>query len=262
MRWRYWGDLTTKDFETLDPNRTIAVAPIAAHEQHGPHLPVSTDTILGEGMVREVVARLPDDLDVLFLPIMSVGKSNEHIRSPGTLTFSAQSALATWIELGESVHRAGLRKLIFVNSHGGNADLLAVVARELRVRCDMFCVHTSWRRFGVPAAMYTPVEDAHGIHAGDIETSLVLHFRPELARMDKVKNFVSTAVAMEQRYKRLRTTGMPSYGWMAGDINPDGAAGDATLSTAVKGRLTAEHQALGFIELLRDVSDFPLSDLS
>ena len=121
MRWRYWGDLTTKDFETLDPNRTIAVAPIAAHEQHGPHLPVSTDTILGEGMVREVVARLPDDLDVLFLPIMSVGKSNEHIRSPGTLTFSAQSALATWIELGESVHRAGLRKLIAVIGDSANA---------------------------------------------------------------------------------------------------------------------------------------------
>jgi creatinine amidohydrolase len=110
--------------------------------------------------------------------------------------------------------------------------------------------------------MYTPVEDAHGIHAGDIETSLILHFRPELVRMDKARNFVSTAIDMEQRYKRLRTTGMPAYGWMAGDINPDGAAGDATLSTAEKGRLTAEHQALGFIELLQDVTEFPLSDLS
>ena len=262
MRRRYWGDLTTRDFEGLDPDKTIAVAPIAALEQHGPHLPVSTDTILGEGMVREVVARLPDDLDVLFLPIMAVGKSDEHIRSPGTLTFSAQSALTMWTELGASVHRAGLRKLVFVNSHGGNADILAVVARELRVRHDMFCVHTSWRRFGAPTDMYAPEELAHGIHAGDIETSLVLHFRPELVRMGLAKNFVSTAIDMEKRYRRLRATGLPAYGWMAGDINPDGAAGDATLATAEKGRLTAAHQALGFIELLRDVAEFPLSSLA
>ena len=110
--------------------------------------------------------------------------------------------------------------------------------------------------------MYAPEELAHGIHAGDIETSLVLHFRPELVRMGLAKNFVSTAIDMEKRYRRLRATGLPAYGWMAGDINPDGAAGDATLATAEKGRLTAAHQALGFIELLRDVAEFPLSSLA
>jgi creatinine amidohydrolase len=262
MRKFFWGDLTTNEFRSLDPETTIAVAPIAAHEQHGPHMPVSTDTTIGEGMVREVVTRLPLDLNVLFLPIMPVGKSNEHVRSPGTLTFSANVALAMWIELGESVRRAGLRKMIFVNSHGGNADLLAVVARELRVRHDMLAVHTSWRKFGLPEGMYTQEEDAHGIHAGDIETSIVLHLRPDLVRMEDAKYFVSSGIAMRKRYKHLGPTGMPAFGWMAPDLNPDGAVGDATLATSEKGRLTVEHQARGFIELLRDVAEFSLSDLA
>ena len=262
MRKFYWGELTSAEFRDLDPQRVIAVAPIAAHEQHGPHLPVSTDTTIGEGMVREVLSRLPDDLHILVLPTMPVGKSNEHIRSPGTLTFSAQIALAMWIELGECVQRAGLRKIVFANSHGGNADLLAVVARELRVRHNMLAVHTSWRRFGVPGGMYTSVETSHGIHAGDIETSLILHFREDLARMDKTANFVSSAVAMEQRYRHLRPTGTAAFGWMAPDLNPAGAVGDASLATKEKGRLTAEHQALGFIELLRDVAEFPLDQLT
>ena len=262
MRKLHWGELTSAEFRGLDPERVIAVAPIAAHEQHGPHLPVSTDTTIGEGMVREVLARLPDDLHILVLPTMPVGKSNEHIRSPGTLTFSAQIALAMWIELGECVHRAGLRKIVFANSHGGNADLLAVVARELRVRHNMLAVHTSWRRFGVPVGMYTSVETAHGIHAGDIETSLILHFREDLARMDKADNFVSSAVAMEGEYRHLRPTGTAAFGWIAPDLNPAGAVGDASLATKEKGRLTAEHQALGFIELLRDVARFPLASLS
>ena len=262
MRKCYWGELTSAEFRDLDPQRVIAVAPIAAHEQHGPHLPVSTDATIGEGMVREVLSRLPDDLHILVLPTMPVGKSNEHIRSPGTLTFSAQIALAMWIELGECVHRAGLRKIVFANSHGGNADLLAVVARELRVRHNMLAVHTSWRRFGVPAGMYTSVETSHGIHAGDIETSLILHFREDLARMDRTANFVSSAVAMEQRYRHLRPTGTAAFGWMAPDLNPAGAVGDASLATKEKGRLTAEHQALGFIELLRDVAEFPLDQLT
>jgi creatinine amidohydrolase len=166
-----------------------------------------------------------------------------------------------WVELGESVCRAGLRKLVFVNSHGGNTDLLSVVARELRVRHDMLVVTTSWRRFGLPDRLFTPAEAAHGIHAGDIETSLMLDFCPDLVRMDKARDFVSNAQAMEGRFKHLRPTGSAAFGWMASDLNPDGAVGDASIATAEKGRLTAKHQALGFIDLLRDIAEFPLTNL-
>ena len=205
MRKLFWTQLTTKEFETLDPGRTIAVLPVAAIEQHGPHLSVATDTAINQGMLDELVKRLPEDLSILILPIQPVGKSNEHIRSPGTLTLSSETALRLWIEIGKSVARARIRKLVIVNSHGGNSALLDVVTRELRVKCEMLAVHTSWSRFGKPEGMYSVAEAVHGIHAGDVETSLMLHFRPDLVRKDKAQNFVSSA----QQWRRSSPTCAP-----------------------------------------------------
>ncbi|SED38134.1 creatinine amidohydrolase [Rhizobiales bacterium GAS188] len=262
MRKFYWTDLTTKEFETLDPGRTIAVLPIAAVEQHGPHLTVATDTAINQGMLDELVKRLPQELSILILPIQAVGKSNEHIRSPGTLTLSAETALRAWIEIGESVARAGLRKLAIVNSHGGNSDLLGVVTRELRIKCEMLAVHTAWSRFGKPDGLFTAAEGVYGIHAGDVETSLMLHFRPDLVRPEKVQNFISSAQAMEKEFAYLRPTGLQAFGWISPDLNPHGAVGDASLATAEKGRLTAEHQVNGFIALLEDMAKFDLARLA
>jgi creatinine amidohydrolase len=259
---RFWAELKSSEFATLNPNSTLAVLPVAATEQHGPHLPVMTDTAIMEGMIATVLARLPDDLDALFLPIQTIGKSNEHLRSPGTITVSADTLIRGWCEIGESVHRAGLRKLVIVNSHGGNTDVIGIVARELRVRLGMLVATTQWRRFGLPAGLYSPFDASHGIHAGDIETSLMLHFRPALVDMGKARFFPSKAAAMEQEYTHLRPAGQHGFGWIAQDINPDGAVGDASAATADKGRLTAEHQADGFIALLRDVARFPLDELA
>ena len=160
------------------------------------------------------------------------------------------------------MRRAGLRKLVIANSHGGNIDVMGIVARELRVRLGMLVVTTQWRRFGLPAGLYSTFELSHGIHAGDIETSLMLYFRPDLVDMSKAKHFPSKATEMEKGYTHLRPIGQHGFGWIAQDINPDGAVGDATEATAEKGRLTAEHQADGFIALLRDVARFPLSELA
>lgn len=257
----FWGDLTSADFRALDPARTIAILPVAAVEQHGPHMPVLTDTAIADGMLGVLRGLLPADLSVLVLPTQSFGKSNEHILSPGTVTLTAQTLLETLIEIGASVARAGLRKMVLMNSHGGNSDVLGIAAREMRVRHNMLCVATHWRRFGLPAGMYTAVEDKHGIHAGDIETSLMLHFRPDLVRMAKAKNFVSSAIAMEQEFTHLRPGGLHGFGWIAQDLNPDGAVGDASIATAEKGKATAEHQANGFIALLRDMTSFSLDRL-
>ncbi len=182
MRKVHWLQLTTGDFANLDPEKTIAVLPIAAIEQHGPHLAVSTDTVIGQGMIDAVIARLPADLSALFLPVQAVGKSNEHIRSPGTITYTAETAQRVWTEIGESVARAGIRKLVIVTSHGGNVDTMRVVARELRVNCQMLVVTTGWR-FGVPKGLFSDQEALHGIHAGDLdmlevyrEATRILHF--------------------------------------------------------------------------------------
>jgi creatinine amidohydrolase len=256
-----WADRTTEDFRGLDPERTIAVLPIAAIEQHGPHLPVSTDTEIANGMVRETISRLPADLNALFLPTQQIGKSNEHIRSPGTLTLTAETAIRAWTEIGESIARAGVKKLVMVNSHGGNVECIGIVARELRVRFGMLAISCAWSRLGSPAGIYTDQENAVGIHAGDMETSMMLHFRPELVRMQHAKNFVPSTVEISKTFDILRPTGFNAFAWIAQDLNPDGAAGDASIATADKGRRTAEHRATEFIKLLRDVENFKMARL-
>jgi creatinine amidohydrolase len=254
MTCRDWMDLRAPDFATLDPMTAIAVLPLAAVEQHGPHLPVGTDTIIGEGMLREVAVLCPADLDLLLLPVQRVGKSNEHLWAKGTLMLPAETALAAWVEIGLAVARAGLRKIVIVNSHGGNADLMAILARELRVRAGMLAVRCQWMSFGLPEGMYSERERAFGIHGGDVETSLMLHFRPDLVDMGAAQDFRSSAEGAA-----IPPTGPIGYGWIASDLNPAGVVGDAHLATAEKGRLTALHQARGFLSLMAEVRAHPMT---
>ncbi len=253
-----WAEFRTTEFGNIDADSTIAILPLAAVEQHGPHLPLGTDTLIAEGMLMTVAAMLPPDLDVRSLPIQAVGKSNEHLHAPGTLTLPAAVAIEAWTELGLSVHRAGVRKLVFVNSHGGNEEIMGIVARELRVRAKMLAVKTSWSRFGVPDAMFSDVERRHGIHGGEVETSLMLHFRSDLVDMTKAEDFPSLAARTESEFKHLGPTGTHAFAWIASDLNPHGVVGNASAATAEKGRRVAEHQAQGFVELLRDVRAVPL----
>ncbi|HEY4191200.1 MAG TPA: creatininase family protein [Mesorhizobium sp.] len=256
----WWGDYRTTEYASIDPEATIAVLPVAAIEQHGPHLPVSTDTAIMEGMLETMIARLPADLDIRILPVQAVGKSNEHIASPGTLTLPPATLIDAWTELGLSVARAGVKKIVVVNSHGGNEEIMGIVTRELRVREKMLAVKTSWQRFGRPVGLYTDLEDRQGIHGGDVETSLMLHFRPDLVDMGKARNFVSNVTRAEAEFTLLRHTGPHAFAWLAGDLNPNGVVGDASAATAEKGRQTAEFQADGFITLLKDMRKAKLAD--
>jgi creatinine amidohydrolase len=245
-----WCDYRFAEFQDADPEKTIAVLPTAAIEQHGPHLPVGTDTLIAEGMLAQFRKDCPDDLDVRILPVQSVGKSNEHLWATGTVTLSAATALQAWCEIGLSVARAGLRKIVIVNSHGGNLDLISILSRELRVQAGMRAVKCQWGAFGTPQGMYSDHEKAYGIHGGDIETSLMLAFRPQTVDMAKAKAFASTAETSV-----LQPIGPVSYGWIASDLSDAGVVGDASAATAEKGAATARHQVAGFIDLLRQVRD-------
>jgi creatinine amidohydrolase len=251
-----WADYRTTEYASIDPMRTIAILPTAAIEQHGPHLPVGTDTMIASGMLDRVRAACPPDLDIRILPIQAVGKSNEHVHAPGTLTLTAQTALAAWVEIGLSVARAGVRKIVIVNSHGGNLDLVSILSRELRVRAGMLAVKCQWGSFGHPAGIYPPDELAYGIHGGDVETSLMLAFRPECVDMTEARNNRSTAEG-----GAVSPVGPISYGWVSSDLNPVGTVGDASVATAEKGEATAAHQVAGFIGLLRKVEDLPIDGL-
>ena len=250
-----WLSLTTQEFARA----TIAVLPVAAVEQHGPHLPVGVDTYIAQAYLARVRAQLAQDSPVAFLPVQAVGASDEHRAFRGTLTLSPQTALAAFIEIGESVQRAGIRKLVIVNSHGGNIALIDLAARQLRVRHGMVAVHTSWGRFGYPEGLFGEEERTHGIHGGDIETSIMLAAYPHLVRRDRIANFIPATYAMERDYKHLRADFPAGFGWMTQDLQASGALGDASLATAEKGEAALDHGAQAFVELLRDVEKFDLA---
>lgn len=248
-----WYEQRAPEFDAVDPAKTIAILPTAAVEQHGPHLPVGTDTMIAEGMLEQFRKLCPDDLDVRILPVMAVGKSNEHLWAAGTLTLSAQTALAAWTEIGLSVARAGIRKIVIVNSHGGNLDLISILSRELRVQAGMLAVKCQWGSFGHPEDMYPADELRFGIHGGDVETSLMLAFRPECVDMAQAQDFRSSAET-----DLISPIGPISRGWIASDLSADGTVGNASIATAEKGMHTAAHQVRGFVDLLYKVQDSPL----
>lgn len=254
----WWTDFSASEFNNLDPAKTIAILPIAAVEQHGPHLPVGTDTIINQFMMELLASRAPAELDIRILPVQAIGKSNEHIWTKGTLSHRAANLIDAWTQIGLEVARAGVRKIIFVNSHGGNEEIMGIVARELRVKAGMLAVKSGWRF--TPAGILSDLERRHGIHGGDAETSLVLHFRPDLVDMGRAENFVSIAARDEAEYKYLRPTGAfgHTYAWIASDINPSGAVGDASIATAEKGRQIAEHNVAGMLEVLVEIERMPL----
>ena len=258
----WWTDFAAHEYADIDPMKTIAVLPIAAVEQHGPHLPVGVDMLLNRGCLDLLIEQAPADLDLRILPVQQVGKSNEHIWASGTVTHTAHTLIDAWFELGQSVSRAGIKKLVFVNSHGGNEEIMGIVARELRVREQMLVVKSGWTRFQPPDGMLSDLEKRHGIHAGDLETSLMLHFHPELVHLDKLDDFRSIAARDEQQFKYLRPTGTHAYAWIASDLNPSGAVGNAAAATAERGRIFAQAEVSGMLELLAEVERMPLPSAS
>ena len=265
---RFWADLCTRDFARLDPARTIAVLPVAATEQHGPHLPLSVDTVLADGIVAASLPHLPADLSVLFLPTQAVGLSPEHARFPGTLTLKAETVLRLWTDIGESVAAAGVRKLLLFNSHGGQVSVLDLVARDLRARLNLLVYSCSW--FTLPLhdaqgqdlhALFSAEEHRFGIHGGDIETSMMLALASARVQMSQAQNFVSTAQARAQQFPILGNGRSAKLGWQTQDYHSAGAVGNAAAATAAKGEALVQAAGRALAQLLAELDALPLSTL-
>lgn len=266
---RFWADWTTTDFQTLALDRAIAVLPVAATEQHGPHLPLSVDTDLVQGVVNAAVPHLPADLPVLFLPTQMVGLSPEHARFAGTLTLKAETVIRLWTDIGESVAASGVRKLVLLNAHGGQVSVMDIVARDLRARLGMLVYSVSW--FNLPLrdaqggdvnALFGAQEQRFGVHAGDTETSMMLALRPDHVRMAQAQNFRSTAQDRAERFEILGNGKSAKLGWQMQDYNRHGAAGNAAAATVAKGQALLEASGRALAQLLSEVDRLPPDTLS
>ncbi len=266
---RFWADLSTTDFQSLALDRAIAVLPVAATEQHGPHLPLSVDSDLVNGVVTACLPHLPADLPALFLPTQTVGLSPEHARFAGTLTLKAETVIRLWTDIGESVAACGVRKLVLLNAHGGQVSVMDIVARDLRARLGMLVYSVSW--FNLPLidaqgrdvqTLFSAEEHRFGVHAGDTETSMMLALRPERVRMDQAKNFLSKAQERAARFDILGNGKSAKLGWQMQDYNPEGAAGNAAAATPEKGQALLAASGRALAQLLAEIDSLPSDTLT
>ena len=266
---RFWADLKSPDFAQLDLARCIAVLPVAAIEQHGPHLPLNVDATLVDGVVQAALPHLPAALPVLFLPTQSIGLSPEHARFAGTLTLKAETVIRLWTEIAESVAQTGVQKLVLLNSHGGQVGLLDVVARDVRARLGMLVYSVNW--FNLPLTgddgtsvndLFSAQEHRFGIHAGEIETSMMLALRPEQVDMAKAQDFHSTSQDRADKFSLLGDGRSAKLGWQMQDYNPLGAVGNAAAATADKGRAVLGAAGRSLAQLLAEIDQLPADTLS
>ncbi|MGI9450261.1 MAG: creatininase family protein [Geminicoccaceae bacterium] len=259
---REWQTRSSAEIDQLDPDRAVAILPVGAIEQHGPHLPLGVDAMINQGIIKQALDRIPGELQVLALPMLPVGKSDEHISFKGTLTLSAETLIRLWTEVGISVARSGIKKLILFNSHGGQVAIMDIVARDLRIRETMLIMAYSWFAAGIPDGLFPEEEIKFGIHAGAIETSMMLHLHPDLVDMGKAENFEPVMAGMKRDgYRRLTPIGGGRMGWKAEDLQRSGACGNAATADAEKGRLLVDHAANALVELVIEMDRYPLDRL-
>lgn len=258
MAYHLWSELRASELASTISDATVALLPVGAIEQHGPHLPLCTDATLAEGMALEAAKRVRD-ATVLVLPTLSVAKSDEHLNFPGVLTLDAATLQAVILQIGKSAARSGLRRLVLLNAHGGNVPVLQIAARALRIEAGMFCVSAGWMSMGYPQGIVPEAEMRDGIHGGFVETAAMLHFRSDLVSMDLAKDFVPSSRRVAENNQVLRLMGPVSAGWMVEDLNVEGAAGNASMATRDAGQAIVEHAAQRYALLIEEVSRHPLS---
>ncbi len=265
---RFWADLSTREFAALQASgeaaRTTAVLPVAAIEQHGPHLPLSVDTAIVNGIIAAALPQLPDELNVLFLPTQAVGLSPEHAHFAGTLTLKADTILRLWTDIAESVAAAGIKKLLLFNAHGGNVSVMDLLARDLRARLGLLVYSASW--FNLPLldahgqdinALFSADEHRFGIHAGDIETSMMLALDARHVDMAQAQNFASASQQRARTFDILGNGKSAKLGWQMQDYNPAGAVGNATAASADKGHALVDAAGRALARLLTEMHRLP-----
>jgi len=258
-----WADLTTVEMEAWIRRDPMILLPLAAVEQHGPHLPLSTDVDIGQGILQAACGVLPEGFPLGVLPTLVVGASGEHGAFPGTLSLEPELLSAVAESLGRGVAAQGVRRLVLFNSHGGNRHVVDGAGLRLRRDHGLLVVKAHWFRFPRPEGVEFPeVEWRHGLHGGAVETAMMLHLHPERVRLESVREAPSLGAELERTLRHLEPEGVASFSWMAGDLHPSGITGDPRLATGAAGRRLVEHHGAVLAGVIQDAREFPLDRLA
>ncbi|WP_019624313.1 creatininase family protein [Thioalkalivibrio thiocyanoxidans] len=258
-----WQDLTTEAVADHARRDAVVVLPLAAIEQHGPHLPLDTDLRIGLGLLDAAAERLPNDLEPLVLPPMAIATSAEHTRFAGTLSLTPETALAVLREIGGAVARAGFRRLVLANSHGGNTAIMELAALDLRQHHGLLATKHHYFLQPLPDTIEIPErERRHGLHGGLIETAMMRVLAPTLVRMDRAQDARSLGEDLEATSQCLGPTGETAFAWLADDLHPDGVVGAADRATPELGRALIDHYAEGLARAITDTAAFPIDRLA
>jgi creatinine amidohydrolase len=236
-----------------DRENVVIVLPTGSIEQHGPHLPCAVDTVICAGVVGHALAKLAPSVAAFAMAPITYGKSEEHLHFPGTMTLTGQTLLATMIEIGESVYRSGFRKLLIVNGHGGQPQIMEIMAREMRLRHGDFIVipqHT-WRLPHVAGRYMSEREKKLAMHAGHAETAIMLALAPETVHMERAV----TNYPPEFPSKLLSPDGRPACAWTARDFGPSGIIGDPLPATREQGLAILESLALSWAQAITELHE-------
>ena len=253
---RYFPYLTWREIAQM-PNKenVVIIQPVGAIEQHGHHLPLVVDSAISVGVLGKALDKLPTEIPAYALPCLYYGKSNEHAGFPGTISLSAETLLAVIKETALSIYQAGFRKLILMNSHGGQPQIMEIVARDLHQEYQDFQVFPwfTWRVPNIASELLTPKELELGIHAGDAETSLMLALLPEQVKMDlAVKEYPRNL----PQNSLLSMEGSLPFSWLTREVSTTGTMGDATTASKDKGDRILESLAQGWVQAITEVYHF------
>lgn len=258
----YWQDLTATEIQRCVSDRTVALLPLGAIEQHGPHLPLSTDLDIALGLTRAAAARLPADAPLLILPPVAIGLSLEHSRFPGTLSLEPETAIASLVQIGESVAAAGIKRLLFFNSHGGNRQVIDLAALKLRAKLGLLVVKANYFRFSPPEHLLCSQELRHGLHGGTLETAMMLHLFPDKVRQSQLRDNDSLGTRMEQTFTQLGPEAAASFAWMGQDLNARGVVGRAAEASPKLGAELVAHFAEALVQTIDETARFDLGWLT
>ena len=253
---RFFPYLTWTEIKSLeDKENVVIIQPVGSIEQHGPHLPIVVDSAIGLGVLGKALEKLDPNIPAYALPSLYYGKSNEHWQFPGTITLSAQTLLAVLMEMADSIYRSGFRKLVLMNSHGGQPQVMEIAARDIHQKYGDFMVFPifTWRVPNITKDLLTDKEKELGIHAGDAETSIMLSLLPEQVKMDRAVKEYPYGLPEDSL---LTMEGKMPFAWLTKEISKTGVLGDATVATKEKGDRILDSVSDGWVKLIEDIYKF------